>query len=125
MVVQPVTFRDCPAAFLPLTRARTEMASMLYLDRDGKEIGARWFDSRRLSSVDVPFRPVVVDALALDAATVVMAHNHPSGDVTPSQLDLNVTRDLHSALGAVGVRLHDHLIVSAVALMSFRAARLL
>lgn len=58
-------------------------------------------------------REVVKEALARNAAALIVAHGHPSGAVTPSRADELVTRQLKSALELVGVRLLDHLIATA------------
>lgn len=110
---------------LPLAHSATEMASAMYLDRHGAILGARHFLSHSAVSVDVPIRAIVADALALDATQVVIAHNHPSGDVEPSDDDLRFTRRLFATLEAVGVRLADHIVVSATACLSFRERRYL
>ena len=56
-------------------------------------------------------REVVKEALAVNAAAVILAHNHPSGVAEPSQADERITKRLRSALGLVDIRLLDHLIV--------------
>jgi DNA repair protein RadC len=56
-------------------------------------------------------REVVRRALELNAAAVILAHNHPSGNTTPSPADLNITARLREALALVDVRLLDHFIV--------------
>jgi DNA repair protein RadC len=70
-------------------------------------------------------RTIVADALAFDATGVVMAHNHPSGDATPSDDDRVLTRRLARALDAVGVRLIDHLVLAGDEAASFRGLGLL
>ncbi|RYD55748.1 MAG: hypothetical protein EOP60_05755 [Sphingomonadales bacterium] len=62
---------------------------------------------------------------ALDAEAVVMAHNHPSGDSTPSVADREATRMLARALDGLGIRLLDHLVVTRNGVSSFRAMGLL
>ena len=58
-------------------------------------------------------REVVKEALAVNAAAVILAHNHPSGVAEPSQADERITKQLKSALGLVDIRLLDHLIIGA------------
>ena len=58
-------------------------------------------------------REVVKEALAVNAAAVILAHNHPSGVAEPSQADERITRRLKSALELVDIRLLDHLIIGA------------
>jgi len=64
-------------------------------------------------------REVVKRALILNAATVIIGHNHPSGDPTPSQADKQITVRLKEALALVDVRLLDHFVVSSSGYESF------
>jgi DNA repair protein RadC len=50
-------------------------------------------------------------ALELGAAAIIMVHNHPSGDPTPSRADIEMTREVGKVLGTLGIQLHDHVIV--------------
>jgi DNA repair protein RadC len=70
--------------------------------------------------VIIPFRLIAADVLRLNTRALVVSHNHPSGDPTPSAADLAVTRQLAAKLGALGVRLHDHLIMGDGRTWSFR-----
>lgn len=63
-------------------------------------------------------REVLKQALALNAASVVLTHNHPSGNAEPSTADLNLTRTLRSALELVDVRVLDHFIVTRGGVLS-------
>jgi len=65
-------------------------------------------------------RDILVRALALNAASVAVAHNHPSGDETPSRADRQVTAVLRDACNLVGIPLLDHVIVTDTAHYSFR-----
>ena len=56
-------------------------------------------------------REVVKRALELDASALILVHNHPSGDPTPSKADIAVTRDIINAAKPLGVTVHDHLII--------------
>lgn len=67
------------------------------------------------------FRPAIV----LSAASLVLAHNHPSGDTTPSEEDVAITRRLHEAGRLLGIELVDHVVVSAESYASFRERRLM
>ena len=96
-----------------------------YLDPEWRILGTRHCHSGFRDEVAIALRDVVIDALAFDATAVAMAHNHPSGDPTPSAADYAVTRRLARTLDAIGVRLIDHVIVSANGSDSFRARGLL
>jgi len=63
-------------------------------------------------SVSVDFRLIVSLALHTQATNVIVAHNHPSGNLTPSNSDLATTRHLKKGLKLIDVRLWDHLIIS-------------
>jgi DNA repair protein RadC len=56
-----------------------------------------------------------------DAAAIILAHNHPSGDATPSRADIDLTREVDRALKPLDVRLLDHIIVSPSSHASLRA----
>jgi DNA repair protein RadC len=66
-----------------------------------------------LSASSVYPREVVVRTLHHGAAAVVLAHNHPSGDVQPSEADKSLTKNLRAALGLIDVRVLDHIIVGS------------
>lgn len=72
-----------------------------------------------LSSAPVYPREVVKAALAHNAASVILAHNHPSGHAEPSAADINITRQLRDALALVGTNVLDHLIVGGSKIVSF------
>ena len=56
-------------------------------------------------------REVIKRALELGASALILVHNHPSGDPTPSQADVAVTRDIVKAAAPLGITLHDHIII--------------
>ncbi len=72
-----------------------------------------------LSSTEVHPREVVKRALYFNAAAVILAHNHPSGDITPSQADKTITQRLVQALQLVDIRVPDHFIVGGTQILSF------
>jgi DNA repair protein RadC len=65
-------------------------------------------------------REVVKRALDLGASALILLHNHPSGDPTPSKADIAVTQDIKKAAAALGVVLHDHLIIGRNGHISLR-----
>jgi DNA repair protein RadC len=71
-----------------------------------------------LSSCQVHPREVLSDPITDRAAAIIIAHNHPSGDLTPSEADLQITKRLQSAAELLGIRLLDHIIFSARDFMS-------
>jgi DNA repair protein RadC len=70
-------------------------------------------------------REVVRRALELGASAIIMAHNHPSGDPTPSKGDIEMTNEIRAAGEKLGITLHDHLIVSRSGINSFKTMGLL
>ena len=90
-----------------------ECAAFLYLDSQLKPI--RYIEQAMgtLSHASIYPREIVKTALRLNAASLFMAHNHPSGIAEPSPADLSLTRQLKQALALVDVRVLDHIIVAA------------
>ena len=70
-------------------------------------------------------REVVKRALELNASAIILVHNHPSGDPTPSRADIDMTAQIEAAAKALGLVLHDHLIIGRERELSFRAEGLL
>jgi DNA repair protein RadC len=68
---------------------------------------------------------VVKRALALGAAALILAHNHPSGDPKPSRDDIEMTREIRKAAEALGIAIHDHLVIGRKGHASFRSLGLL
>ena len=77
------------------------------------------------TAVIIPFRRIVADALRLNSRAVVLSHNHPSGDPTPSRADISVTKQLERLLHALDIRLHDHVVIGDGRSISFRTLGLL
>lgn len=104
---------------------QVEVVRALYLDvrhrllRD--EVAARG----TVDEAPIYVREIIGRALDLGAAGLVIVHNHPSGDVSPSQQDIMLTRRLAEGAKTMGLVLHDHLIVSAETCVSLRAEGLL
>uniref|UniRef100_UPI0035CBBBA5 JAB domain-containing protein n=1 Tax=uncultured Sphingomonas sp. TaxID=158754 RepID=UPI0035CBBBA5 len=113
------------ALFAPIATASFEVAAFAYLDPEWRLLGMRHVRSNRCDAVMIPVRAVVADALAFDCVAVVMAHNHPSGDPSPSAADFALTRRLARGLDLVEVRLVEHLILARDGCESFRAQGLL
>ncbi|MBC7477902.1 MAG: hypothetical protein H7317_07375, partial [Pseudorhodobacter sp.] len=66
-------------------------------------------------------REVVKRALELNASALILVHNHPSGDPTPSDADITMTAQVQDAAQVLGITLHDHLIIGKSRELSFRA----
>ena len=70
-------------------------------------------------------REIVKRALELDASALILVHNHPSGDPNPSQQDIAMTERIVSAADAVGIAVHDHLVIGKSSEVSFRSEGLI
>lgn len=124
----PRTLADPAAAqslFAVLGREKVEVAAFVYLGAEQQLLGIRHARSESPDMLDLPIREIVRDALAFDARGVVIAHNHPGGDPTPSRADRDVTRRLARALDPLGIRLLDHLVIAERGAVSFRRLGLL
>jgi DNA repair protein RadC len=78
-----------------------------------------------VDAVSVPVRKITHDALNMNAHSIILMHNHPSGDPKPSQSDIKQTRDIARILSPLGVDIDDHLIIAGDLQFSFREAGLL
>lgn len=88
-----------------------EVFCCLYLDNRHRVLRFDELFRGTIDGTSVYPREVVKEALAVNAAAVILAHNHPSGVAEPSQADERITRRLKSALDLVDIRLLDHLII--------------
>ncbi len=92
---------------------------VLYLNQQNQLIAHETLFTGTINSTEIHPREVVKRALYFNAATVIIAHNHPSGDHTPSQADKTITLRLMQALALVDIHLLDHLIVGGIEIVSF------
>lgn len=108
-----------------IAHLRVETAHALFLNSRNVVIGEEEIGRGTVNSVMIYPREVARYALVHRATAVVLAHNHPSGDVTPSAADLAMTETVHHALAALDIVLHDHIVISVDDVFSFRGAGLL
>jgi DNA repair protein RadC len=108
-----------------MAHRRTEEVRILFLNAKNVLIAneALWQGSVDEASVHV--REVIARAIALGATAIIVVHNHPSGDPSPSQQDIRLTRDLVEAGRHMKVTVHDHVIVGASGRTSLRAMGLI
>ena len=104
---------------LHLAGHEREVFMVLYLDNQHRLLESETLSAGSVNHVQVHSREVVKSALRFNAAAVVLAHNHPSGDPEPSQCDRNITGRLKEALALVDVKTLDHLIVGSDGIVSF------
>lgn len=103
----------------------TEQFRILFLDRKNVLIADEQLAKGTVDHVPVYPREVVKRALELNASALILVHNHPSGDPTPSEEDIDMTRQIDTAAKALGLFVHDHLIIGRERELSFRSEGLL
>lgn len=91
---------------------RNETVFLLCLDAKCKVLGCKEVGEGSVNSASVPVRRIVEMALSMNATSVVLAHNHPSGLAIPSGEDVQTTRRLAAALDTVDITLADHIVVA-------------
>ncbi len=104
-----------------MAHRETEQFRVLYLDRKNTLIGDEEQARGTVDHVPVYPREVAKRALELNASALILVHNHPSGDPTPSQSDIDMTIRVQDACDALGLTLHDHLIIGKSRELSFRS----
>ena len=102
-------------------RGEIEAFHVLYLDRKNRIISDECMGLGTVDHVPVYPREVIKRALMLNASALILIHNHPSGDSTPSEADLSVTKEIQKGCKYLGLTLHDHIIVGAGTELSLRA----
>ncbi|GBG15296.1 DNA repair protein RadC [Novimethylophilus kurashikiensis] len=104
---------------LQLQHLRREVFMVLFLDAQNRLIAAEEMFAGTLTQTRIYPREVVTRALQHNAASVVLAHNHPSGIAEPSRADEMLTAALKQALALVDVRVLDHFVIAGNAALSF------
>ena len=125
-VSSPSGVRDYLEQIFKLSIQAEEVAVILVLDSKNNVIGAFEVSRGSLNTSTVHPREVFKRAFLLNGSSIILAHNHPSGDVTPSKEDINITRRLVDGGKLLGVELLDHVIVGEDGdFMSFKQDELL
>ncbi len=106
---------------IALAHLPQERFHLLFLDRKNILIADETQQKGTIDHTPVYPREIVKRALELNASAVIMVHNHPSGDPTPSQADIEMTRRVLEAGKAIGIHLHDHLVIGRQGCFSFRS----
>lgn len=104
-----------------MAHRETEQFRVLFLDRKNVLIADEEQAKGTVDHVPVYPREVAKRALELNASALILVHNHPSGDPTPSQSDIDMTAQMEMACAALGLTLHDHLIVGKSRELSFKS----
>ena len=104
---------------------KTEQVRVLYLNRQNILIADELQQQGTVDHTPVYPREVIKRALDLGASALILVHNHPSGDPTPSHNDVAMTKELKAAGEKLGIQIHDHVVVSKGGTASFKALGLL
>jgi len=112
----------CSAA---MARATAEEFRVLFLDRKNALIADEVQSHGTVDHAPVYPREIVKRALELSASALILVHNHPSGDPTPSRADIDMTREIVEAARALRIAVHDHLVIGRGGHASFKALGLL
>ena len=102
-----------------------EQFRILFLDKKNNLIADEVQGRGTVDHTPVYVREVVKRALELSATAIILVHNHPSGDPTPSRADIDMTKQIISAAKPLGISIHDHVIVGRDGHASFRALGLI
>jgi DNA repair protein RadC len=105
--------------------ASREQLRILFLDKRNRLIADEVQQEGTVDHTPVYVREVVKRALELSATAIVLVHNHPSGDPTPSRADIDMTKQIIEAARPLGVVVHDHIIVGAKGHASLKAMKLI
>lgn len=103
-----------------LQNAPTEQFRVLFLDRKNGLLADEFQAHGTVDHAPVYPREIVKRAIALDASAIILVHNHPSGDPTPSQADIEMTRQVIEIGRPLSIVVHDHLVVGRDKVASFK-----
>lgn len=113
------------ALFPGLATLPTERLDIASFDGKGRLVGVSRYDGASAVGICVPLRILVRDMLGHDASSIIIAHNHPSGNPMASKADRAFTSELWFVLKPLSIRIDDHFIFARDASFSFRSAGLL
>lgn len=108
-----------------LQHEKREQFRILFLDRKNQLIADEIMAHGTVDHAPVYTREVARRALELHASALILVHNHPSGDPTPSRADIDITRELIDALDPFDILVHDHLIAGTGGVTSLKSAGLI
>ncbi|NBB99007.1 MAG: DNA repair protein RadC [Alphaproteobacteria bacterium] len=108
-----------------MSHRETEEFRVLFMDRKNSLIADEAQGHGTVDHVPVYPREIMRRALELNASALILVHNHPSGDPTPSQADISMTEQVQRAAECLSITLHDHLVIGKSCEISFRSEGLL
>ena len=103
----------------------TEQFRVLFLDRKNRLIADEVLGQGTVDRAPVYPREILKRALAHESTAIILTHNHPSGDPTPSQSDIDMTKEIVQACKPIRVAVHDHLIIGRNDIVSFKSLGLM
>lgn len=112
----------CKAA---MARAATEQFRLLFLDKKNRLMADEVMTEGTVDHTPVYPREIIKRALELQASALILVHNHPSGDPTPSREDIAMTREIVTIAKPLGISVHDHLVIGRAGYTSFKSQGLL
>ncbi len=112
-------------AKIAMAGAPREQFRVLFLDRKNQLIADEVMNEGTVDHAPVYPREVVRRALEIGASAVILAHNHPSGDPTPSKADVDMTRLVIDAARPLGITVHDHIVIARDGVASLKALGLI
>jgi DNA repair protein RadC len=104
---------------------KVEQFRIIFLDKKNQVIADELQQRGTVDHTPVYPREVVKRALELGATAIILVHNHPSGDPTPSKADIRMTREIKEAAERLGIIIHDHLVIGRAGHASFKSLGLL
>lgn len=107
-------------AFLPVEQAR-----VIFLNKRNRLIADEVLQTGTVDHTPFYLRQIIKRALDLAASALILVHNHPSGDPSPSSIDVRTTREIMSAAKPLGITIHDHIIIAKSGHSSLRTLKLL
>lgn len=118
----PALLDYCTAA---MARSETEEFRVLFLDRKNCLVADEMQSRGTVDHTPVYPREIVKRALELTASAIILVHNHPSGDPTPSKADIQMTGEIVAAAKTLAIAVHDHLVIGRGGHASFKSLGLL
>jgi len=104
---------------------KQEITKLLMLNTKGKLLGESVLTKGTVNSSLVSPREIFIDALEHDAVSIILIHNHPSGDPTPSENDFLVTKRIKEAGEMLGIELLDHIVIGDNCYISFAEQKMI
>ncbi len=110
---------------IKLAHASTEEFHLIFLDKRNRLIAIEQQQRGTVDHTPVYVREIIKRSLELSASALILVHNHPSGDPSPSQGDIRMTKEIVDAAKPLSIEIHDHLIIGKSGHLSFRGEGLI